>query len=151
MKQFSEFSIVRQLAEHVARQVAQRTIEELRDMTETLGSGDDSGMENVWEEICVQVQYDEFPFWAAYVHTAKGLILSTVENLPAHEREALWLKSDQGEEWDSEDEEQREAYPVLNDDIVAYVWNEHLLPEAGRFSNERTRGYLDRATASDRK
>ncbi len=149
MKKLSEFSIVYDLAEHVARRMTQRTIEELQDMTETLGSGDDSGMQNVWEEICVQVQYDEFPFWDAYVQTAKGLILGTVEDLPAHEREALWLKSDQGDEWDSEDEDQREAYPVLNDDIVDYLWNEHVLPEAARFSNERTRGYLDRATEPD--
>ena len=118
-------------------------------MTETLGSGDDSGMENVWEEICVQVQYDEFPMWGAYVETAKALLVGDVEDLPAHEREALWLRSDQGDEWDSEDENEREAYPVLNDDIVDYLWNEHLLPEAGRFSNERTRGYFDRATAPD--
>lgn len=129
--------------------MTRRAIEELQDMTETLGSGDDSGMENIWEEICVQVQYDEFPFWDAYVQTAKVLILGTVEDLPAHEREALWLKSDKGDEWDSEDEDQREPYPVLNDDIVDYLWNEHLLPEAARFSNKRTLGYLDRATSTD--
>ncbi len=149
MKQLSEFSIVRQLAEHVARRMAQRTIVELQDMTDTLGSGDDSGLENVWEKICVQVQYDVFPMWGAYVDTAKALLVGDVEDLPAHEREALWLRSDQGAEWDSEDEDERETYPVLNDDIVDYLWNEYLLPEAGRFSNERTRGYLDRATATD--
>lgn len=149
MKKLSEFSIVYDLAEHVARHMTERTLAELQDMTETLGNGDDSEMENVWEEICVQVQYDEFPMWNAYVETVKALLLGAVEELPSHEREALWLKSDQGDEWESEDEDQREAYPVLNDDIVNYLWNEHVLPEAGRFSNKRTRGYLDRATAID--
>ena len=30
-------------------------------------SGDDSGLKNVWEEVCVQLQYEESIFWDTLV------------------------------------------------------------------------------------
>jgi len=149
MQRLSESFIVRQLAEHVARRLTLRAIEDLQSMTEVLGSGDDSGLESVWEEICVQVQYDQSVIWEAYVETMEGLLFGLVDDLPSHEQEALWLVTDQGEEWDCEDDDRREAYPVLHEDIVRYLLNEHLLPDAGRWSNERTAAYLERASAID--
>lgn len=149
MKDLSEYAIVRQLAEHVTRRLTQRAIEDLQDMTEVLGGGDDSGLESVWEEICVQVQYEQSVMWEAYAQTMEGLLLGLVEELPNHEQEALWLVTDQGEEWDCEDEDRLEAYPVLHEDIVQYLVNEHLLPEAGRWSNGRISSYLERASSFD--
>lgn len=149
MKTLSEHSIVRQLAEHVSRRLCQRAIEELQGMTEGLGSGDDSGLESVWDEICVQMQYEQSVMWEVYVETMEGLLFGLVEELPTHEQEALWLVTDPGEEWDCEDEDQREPYPVLHDDMVRHLLNEHLLPEAGRWSNDRISAYLERATAID--
>jgi hypothetical protein len=149
MNCLTEHSIVRQLAEHVARRLTQRAIEELQEMTDTLGSGEDSGFENIWEEICVQVQHDESVMWAAYVETMEGMLLGLVEEMPNHEQEALWLVTDQGEEWECEDEDQREAYPVLHEDIVKYLFNEHLIPKAWRWSNERISVYMKSASAID--
>jgi hypothetical protein len=148
-QRLSESSIVRQLAEHVARRLTLRAIEDLQSMMEVLGSGDDSGLESVWEEICVQVQYEQSVMWEAYVETMEGLLFGLVEELPSHEQEALWLVTDTGEEWDCEDEDLREAYPVLHEDTVRYLLNEHLLPEAGRWSNQRISTYLERASAID--
>ena len=44
-------------------------------------SGDDSGLKNVWEEICVQVQGEESVFWDAYVETIESLLSGSVELL----------------------------------------------------------------------
>jgi hypothetical protein len=149
MQRLSEHSIVRQLADHVARRLSRRAVEELQGMTEVLGSGDDSGLESVWEEICAQVQHEQSVMWEAYIETLEGLLFGLIEELPTHEQEALWLVTDQGEEWDCEDEDQREANPVLHEDIVQYLINEHLLSEAGRWSNERISAYLERSSAID--
>lgn len=43
----------------------------------------------------------------------------------------------------------KRLYPVFNDDIVQFFWQEHLLAEAGRWSNPRIRAYLEKATAID--
>lgn len=149
MHRLSEHSIVRQLAEHIAGQVTQRAIEALQCMTEGLGSGGDSGLESVWEEICVQMQQDQSVMWDAYVETLEGLLLGLVEELPRHEQEALWLVTDPGEEWSDEDEDQRGTNPVIHDDIVDHLLNERLLPEAEHWSNERISAFFERASAID--
>lgn len=147
MHRLSEHSIVRQLAGHVARQVTERAIEILQGMAEGLGSGDDSGLENLWEEICVQVQYDQSVMWEAYEESMEGLLLGLLEELPSHEQEALWLMTEPGEEWIGEEDDQREAYPVMAGDVIEYLMQEHLLVEAGRWSSDRISAWLERASS----
>jgi hypothetical protein len=148
-QQLSHSQVVHQLAEHVALRLTRRATRDLQRMTEHLGIGDDSGLTNVWEEICVQVQFQESVMWDVYVETANTLLAGDVENLLPHEREALWLQTPEGVDWDCEDEADRDAYPVLNDDVVEYLWRDYLLPEADRWSNRRIRAHLDRAMATD--
>ncbi len=104
---------------------------------------------NVWDEICVQVQFEQSFYWDAYEQTVWQLAAAFVEELPAHEREAIWLQTPEGDDWDCEDESEREPYPVNNDDIVKYLLHENLYYEAGKWSNDRIREYLDNACRSD--
>ena len=65
----SETRIVQALAESVCQHVSDKTIRALQGMTDAnmLLSGDDSGLINVWEEICVQLQNEESFYWDTYV------------------------------------------------------------------------------------
>jgi hypothetical protein len=148
-KRLSQTQIVHDLADCTAKRVTRRAILALRRMTDYLGSGDDSELKNTWEEICVQVQFEQSVMWDAYEQTMCAFLAGEVELLRTHEREALWLQTPQGEDWDCEDNTDRDPYPVFNDDIVRYLLQAHLLAEAGRWSNPRIRVYLDRATATD--
>ena len=145
----SESAIAHQVAEKAATKVTAHTVRSLLKMTDGLNSGDDSGLVNVWEEICAQVQFERFTMWDVYEHTAQAILASEVESLAAYEREALWLQSIQGIAWDGKEDEQRGAYPVLNSDIVEYLWSNYVIPEADRSSNPRIRAYLDRSTRTD--
>ena len=66
--------------------------------TEQILSGEDSGLKNVWDEICVQVQSEESVFWGTYLETVEGILLGLVEALNRAERLALWAETDEG--WD---------------------------------------------------
>ena len=55
----SEWRIVRRLAEQVCQRITRRVIRSLRELVDGLQSGDDSGLTNAWEEICVQVQGEQ--------------------------------------------------------------------------------------------
>jgi len=149
MKCLSEIQIVRDLAEATAKRVTRRAILALQRMTDCLGGGDDSELKNTWEEVCVQVQFEQSVMWDAYEQTMCAFLAGGVELLRTHEREALWLQTPQGEDWDCEDETDREPYPVFNIDIIQYLLRAHLLAEAERWSNPRIRAYMDRATAID--
>lgn len=112
-------------------------------------SGEGSGLNNVWDEVCVQVQYDESLSWQAYEETMRAFVDAAVEELAAFEREAIWLQTDAASDWEDEDGPNRDPYPVFDDDIVDFIMESHLLPEAGRWHNSRIRAFIDRVTLRD--
>ena len=113
-------------------------------------SGDDSGLENVWDEICVQVQDQESVVWDAYEDTVRMLIRSDLKHLSALEREAIWLQTDRGFDWwydqDNPDEQQSNdgdaTPPVCLDDIAEFVLKK-ILNRAANWSNPRIRAFIE--------
>jgi hypothetical protein len=72
----SEASIVREVANQASRRIARKVTAVLQRMKDTL-SGDDSGLETTWDEICVQVQYEESVLWDIYDTTVRDLVLGS--------------------------------------------------------------------------
>lgn len=145
----SESAVVREFADQLCRRLARRLIARLQKLTEGMQSGDDSCLTNIWEEICVQVQYEESVFWDAYDETVRGLAACDVKPLRPHERDAIWLQTPAADEWSCQDESSRAAYPITTDDIVDYLVTEYIYKEAGDWSNPRIRRHLERATGRD--
>jgi hypothetical protein len=144
----SESRVVKAVADAVAKRVARRVILGLQRMHHTL-SGDDSELVTTWDEICVQVQYEKSFFWDAYDETVRALVAWEVENLPEHEKDALWLRTDAGWDWAYKPEDERPPEPVVDDDIVDYVTRNYVYAEAGFWSNKRIRAYIDRSGIRD--
>ncbi|MDA1053291.1 MAG: hypothetical protein O3C40_22800 [Planctomycetota bacterium] len=138
----SESSIVSAVAKEAAERVARRVIAALQRMEETL-AGDDSGLKTTWDAICVQVQYEQSFYWDAYDDTVRGIVKGYIADLRRHETEAIWLQTNEGSDWQCDDEEDREAYPVWEGDIINYITSEYVYEEAGRWTNARIRSYFD--------
>jgi hypothetical protein len=108
-------------------------------------AGDDSGLKNTWEELCVQAQLERSVYWDIYIEDLQQSVAVEVEQLQPYEREAVWLQTPAGEDWDFEDEKSREPNPFMcQEEIVEYLTNEYVLTDAGRWSNQRIRKYLVR-------
>ncbi|MCY1515563.1 hypothetical protein D9M68_501520 [compost metagenome] len=58
----------------------------------------DSGLENVWEEVCAQVQGEESIDWSTYEDIIVDLLHSVVKGLDRDAQLALWAATDAG--WD---------------------------------------------------
>jgi len=144
----SETAIVRAIADRAAKRITRKTIAALQRRTDTT-SGDDSELKTIWDEICTQVQYEESILWDAYDQTARAFLRSYIEELPREERDAIWLQTDEGVEWDCEEPTDREAYPVVVDHIVDYLAREYLYTKAGRWSNARIRAFIERSSMRD--
>jgi hypothetical protein len=140
----SESAIVRKLAEQVCSRISRKVIRALQQQKDALLSGDDSVLASAWEELCVQIQGERSFHWDAYEETVVQWVASEVALLPPHERDAVWLQTPAGESWDTEDEESREPYPVLADEVVGYLTNEYIYRQAGDWTNGRIRQYLER-------
>lgn len=145
----SESLIVSSLAEQVCQRITRKVISSLRALKNGLLSGDDSGLTNAWDEICVQVQGEESFSWEAYDLTVRQTVSAEVTELVPHEREAIWLQTPTGEDWDAENEVSRKEYPVAEDEIVEYVTTQYVYSAAGDWGNKRIRKYLEQGLQGD--
>lgn len=140
--QLSESRIVRTVADQACHRVARKVIRYMQQLKDTT-SGEDSWLKTPWDEICAQVQFEYSFYWYAYVAELERSVGWYVADLSPHEREAIWLQTEPGFDWACETPDERESYPVFDEDIVAHIVSEHVLREAGQWSNTRIRKYRD--------
>jgi hypothetical protein len=142
-RKLSETTIVQELAESVCKRLSRRAIRALQGLTDCRLSGDYSCLANIWDEICVQIQHEESFAWDAYEQTVQAIVAGDVEKLTLFERDAVWLQTPEGGDWDCEAEDQRESDPVYLDDIVSYVILDYVYAAAGNWKNPRIRQYTE--------
>lgn len=138
----SESSIVRTVADLAARHIAHKAITFLQQV-EAGRPKEDFLLKNAWDEICVQIQSEYFIHWDVYDETVRDLVRRCLPDLPQHERGAIWLQTEAGQDWLCKDEDKRDAYPVCDDDIIAHIASQYIYDEADRWSNSRIRDYID--------
>lgn len=153
-----EKDLIRGYAAAAATIVVDQTVATLMTYTDTL-SGDDSGLENAWEEICVQVQGEESFFWDTYREVMHDIVLAELEKLPTRDLVALWLQTDEGWDWhwDSKQTDTSDGYqpidtpsvPYQREDIANFIVQERLFSTAENYSNRNIRAYLDGESADD--
>ncbi len=128
----------------VAARVARRALRTLIKMRDCLTLGDDTGLVSVWEEICVQVQFQESVCWDAYDHTICDIVWWEVRRLPPSVLRVLWLETTPGEGWLIEEEaERRELAPYCIDHVAEHITTV-VYNMAADWSNRRIRAYLER-------
>jgi len=143
MGPLSESAVIERFAEAICHRITRKVIAHLQSMKELM-SGDDSGLANTWDEICVQLQYEKSAFWFAYDETVRAIVSGHVENLASHEKAAVWLQTREAQEWQDEPPEDRSADPVRDIAIVDYLLESHVYSQAMEWSNQGIRAYLDR-------
>ena len=144
----SESAIVNAVSHEAAQRLTRKVIADLQAMKDTL-SGDDSGLKTTWDEICVQVQEQESIFWDIHDEIVRNMIGGCVAELAKYEREAIWIQTDAGVDWSLEEPEDREAYPVVDADIIDYLIHKYVYSEAADWSNARIEAYLARSSTRD--
>lgn len=137
--------IVEELAWQIEKVVITHTKRSLRQLKgDSMLSGDDSLLRNVWDEICVQQQGEESFYWSAYQETIDQILLDKVSQLDRASLLALWAQTDDGVDWldvHHADDNGLEKVTVDIDTVVTYL-SEHLLQEATDENNERVQRYL---------
>lgn len=142
-----ESLIVRDLAKATCNRIANRVRLALQRMTDECHlSGDDSILKTAWEELCVQLQGEEFFAWSAYEETVNAIVKGSVAELPRHELEAVWLQTDHAfDTIDPQEELAAESRPpVYEDAVIDYIIKDYVFPLASGWSNARIQAYLDR-------
>jgi hypothetical protein len=143
--------IIKEIAESTAKAISRKVILALQKMKDEMQSGDDTPLGNVWDEVCVQVQGEEFVFWDAYLDTIDSLLLDQVGKLSTALRKAIWLQTQNGTEWADHKEsgeltrnEPQNCF-YYDDDIVGYIRDTYLLSAAADWTNRRIEKYNDQS------
>ena len=141
-------AIVAGLASRLTDRLARKAIRDLQRLGgNSLLSGDDSGLQSVWDEVCVQIQGQKSGYWAAYEDTALGLIETEVGKLSEPELQALWMQTRSGETWwaglEGSVEDATTAVPYDKTEVAEHILD-RVIGLAGDWSNKRVAAYLDR-------
>jgi len=153
--------LIHSFSNKMCKSISKKTIRKLQALKEdNLLSGDDSGLKNVWDEICVQVQLDESVFWELYEGLVYSIIYDEVESMEKEFKQAIWLETENGKEWAIEEEDfesnrnnqalskyevpiyDYNDIPAYEDDIAEYILNEYVYYQAQEYSNNRIEKYL---------
>ena len=142
----SQDHIISEIAAKECERICSLTIRELQGRTEGLNSGDDSGLKNIWDEVCVQVQHDQSLLWDYYVEDISIIITELLKETPEFLLEAMWLQTEAGWDWawDNDDSDEPEDLSICEDDIVDFILNKYVLTKAGGWENKAIRNYLNR-------
>lgn len=140
----SEHDIVENFSDAICNRITRQVIAQLQSMDDALMSGDDSGLANTWDEICVQLQKEMSAFWHVYDETVRSITAGHVERLTPYEQAAIWLQTQEAEDWldEHENEGLRDGYPVNKQEITGYVLETYIYSQAGSWSNKNIRKYL---------
>ena len=149
--------LLRRHASAIGARIARATARDLKLYRDNLPSGPDSGLKNVWEEICVQVQGERSFFWDEYRHIAMTHITHRVDALPDIKRRMFWAGSPDGMMWIDEHEEAKYAPPVPGDDVPTgdtddvanWLFDDYLVPLADDYRNRRIERFLERESDFD--
>lgn len=109
---------------------------------DALLSGEDSGLTNAWEEICVQVRGEESFYWNFYIDVIDDFLAGALTSFSPDQLQALWLSTDNGWDWayDHQDEPGLTP-PVDTADIVADLRG-MLMSDAEDYESENIYRYL---------
>nr|WP_315484131.1 hypothetical protein [uncultured Undibacterium sp.] len=143
--------VVAHFAEQLANETVERVIQILHSTKDGMTSGDDSGLQSFWEEICVQVQGEESSYFESQMSLIEHEIETQLKRLPRAELLALWLETIDGSIWRDENLEERDGHEIAQiclNDIVIEI-HEIVLNRATNFESDSINRFLHSTVDSE--
>lgn len=137
------------LARDATRRITRRVIRTLQGLRDDhLQAGFDSGLRDVWDEICVQAQEEESPMWQTYLNLVEVTATRHLDGVPPTQLHAMWVESKEGQWWltmeyDDLPESEKGELIYLLDDVAEYL-RDQVINVACDWSNARISRYLER-------
>ena len=144
-------------AETCVKRIARKTFHHLQKCKRESGmmqSEPDSGLENIWDEVCVQVQREHSAFWDLYEEYILTSITRFLEtDCTTAEKQMIWLQTDACFNWsyceaeeeaDLKDHFDNNNFPndYALEDVATYILDE-VLRMAEEYHNQRIEKYLN--------
>jgi|JI9StandDraft_2_1071091.scaffolds.fasta_scaffold104463_2 hypothetical protein len=132
-----EYKLLVGLNHYFLDKITIKIITQLRKLKGDYLLSGDSGLKNVWEEICIQVQSENSNHWDVYQDTINKFIKEELDGMP---KSVIELICYMGSVSHSEIPEEDDG-PSIQHGIEEL--SDALLAKAGSYSNSTIRKYLD--------
>jgi hypothetical protein len=124
--------IIEEISEYYYSLLTSKLIYKIRRIKD-IRSAYNTSLNNLWEDICVQIQYDKWDSWQYTEHYIYGLCEDEINKLPKPIQEAMSTGF----------EEDRQLGEIMIDINSAMRLLEMIYDKAMSFNNERIRNYFD--------
>jgi hypothetical protein len=139
--------IISDAAQHLRSPLVRSLLRYLKSLPANL-SGDDSGLRNVWQEICVQVQGEDSLYWDVYEETIRSCAIGLVSKLPPPILILLSAATLEGDNWlDLHGQSDRPAALFIDDVVDDLI--EAVMQRAMADTGRAVRRYLSSFSAAD--
>lgn len=132
--------IVSEIADACSGRLVKRVVRRLQRIPITL-SGEDSGLQNAWDDTCAQVQQEQSVFWEMFDEMVESAIEAELGKMVRYELEALWIETDEGVEWSGTDEAEGARAAPSTPTVVSAI-KMKVYGRASDWTNARLREYL---------
>ena len=142
------FSISKELSKKLSKKIARQTIRWLQGQNTAIGIG---SLENLWDDVCYQLQSGRSYSWNHYDFTIMTYVISKLEELNKYEVNAIWLQTEDAYDHLVDMEENGISIdssftpigsPPYVDDMARYIVNEYIYSQADVWQNDRLRQLL---------
>lgn len=146
-------NLIREAGEDIIQRLVRSWIRQLQKIKRKDGmmaSPDDSGLENLWDDVCVQIQGERSMFWNLYEDYLYDMIYSQLEKRCTwNELEILWTQTREFQEKvaaaddDCFDEKDPTPWKGIHMENLADWCLSELLGVAGNYNNIRIEEYIN--------
>jgi hypothetical protein len=150
-----EKKIVSYVSDIACKKITKNIIRDLKNMKESLQSGNDSGLKTIWDELCVQAKVEYSVMWDAYEDTMLRMIEAEIDiqKLDKTVIGAIFLQTDAGGDWEREIEDKIEDGEIKEWDqenvdydiekVCLYIIEEYIMKTAQDYTNKRIEKFID--------
>lgn len=135
--------IISEIAREECENISKRVIKILQGMHEEMGSGEDTILKNVWEEICVQVQGEQSFTWEAYLECIRKIVSDELKLCSVQIEQAIWLQTQEGMDWECDNEDEEATVAYFDDDMIEYLLHDYILTSAADWTSNTIERYLE--------
>lgn len=141
-------NISKELSNKLSKRIARQTIRWMQGQSTTIDLG---CLENLWDDVCYQLQAGRSYSWNHYDFAIMTYVISKLEELNKYEANAIWLQTDNAYDHLVDMEDKGIAIdsrftpmrsPPYVDDMARYIVNEYIYSQADTWQNDRLRQLL---------
>lgn len=134
--------LVAKRAAAVCKRVTRAVVHQLRSMPTPIP--EIFGMKSIWQDICVQLQYDKSIEWDAYEYEAKSSVERAVDALNIEDMTCVWLQTRRADEMPWQDHHNDDSIPIYADDVIDYILSDYVFKKAIDSEDRVVRAWIDR-------